>query len=246
MNNLTLYCNCYNEHENLHTQFDQKNIMCGSVNLDLDYKAKLLSKNFLFDDTGDNISHLNEYFSDLTGLYWVWKNTDHEFVGTNQYRRFYDDNAIKQLKYDDKTIYVSEPYSFGKSNTYAQYVYNHGEMGLLILKEAAKRGKINLDVALVDKLRTINFLSPANMFFTQNKVFNKLCSIMFEMVFEIYEGTKYSLPYIQEPIKDAPGYNNNRVPAFLAERILNIIYIEKEYYLGKDYDVVSVPWRHYA
>ena len=244
MNNLTLYCNCYSKHENLHTQFDQKNIMCGSVNLDLNYKAKLLNKNFLFDDTGDNISNLNKYFSDLTGLYWVWKNTNHEFVGTNQWRRYYNEQFINQLKFNDKTIYVSEPYKFGL-NTYDQYVYNHGEIGLLILKEAASKGNIKLEPNLVDKLKSINFLSPANMFFAQNDLFNKLCSILFEIILEVYEGSKYSLPYIQKPIDGAPDYNNNRVPAFLAERVLNIIYIEKDYYLGTGYDVVSVPWRHH-
>lgn len=41
------------------------------------------------DDTGDNISAKNCYYSELTGLYWVWKNvTDVDYVGVCHYRRY--------------------------------------------------------------------------------------------------------------------------------------------------------------
>ncbi len=41
------------------------------------------------DDTGDNISDLNCYYAELSGVYWVWKNyTDADCVGICHYRRF--------------------------------------------------------------------------------------------------------------------------------------------------------------
>ena len=42
------------------------------------------------DNTGDNISDLNMYYSELTGLYWAWKNVRNtEYIGLCHYRRYF-------------------------------------------------------------------------------------------------------------------------------------------------------------
>ncbi len=41
------------------------------------------------DDSDNNISTKNQYYSELTGIYWIWKNTQHEITGTCHYRRFF-------------------------------------------------------------------------------------------------------------------------------------------------------------
>lgn len=47
------------------------------------------SLGYLTDATGDNISALNCYYSELTGLYWLWKNiSDLDYIGTCHYRRY--------------------------------------------------------------------------------------------------------------------------------------------------------------
>ena len=44
---------------------------------------------FLRDNTGDNISVKNPNFCELTGLYWIWKNTNDEYKGVVHYRGYF-------------------------------------------------------------------------------------------------------------------------------------------------------------
>ena len=41
-------------------------------------------KEYLRDDSGDNISYKNRDYCELTGLYWIWKNTEDDCP----YRKF--------------------------------------------------------------------------------------------------------------------------------------------------------------
>ncbi len=59
-------------------------LMCGNF-----LRNEKEDDTMLGDDSGENISEKNPFFSELTGTYWVWKNTDQAVTGCCHYRRFY-------------------------------------------------------------------------------------------------------------------------------------------------------------
>ena len=56
-------------------------------------------KTWLSDKNGDNISDLNQFFGEATGMYWIWKNylnnIKTNWIGFCQYRKFFVKENLK-------------------------------------------------------------------------------------------------------------------------------------------------------
>lgn len=89
------------------------------------------------DNTGDNISALNASYSELTGLYWLWKNCDARYKGLVHYRRLLGSaDKSKQRQKDPYEKLVDGPELLAllsskdvvlakQRNYYIETVYDH-------------------------------------------------------------------------------------------------------------------------
>ncbi|MCH3831560.1 glycosyl transferase, partial [Campylobacter jejuni subsp. jejuni] len=84
-----------------------------------------LSENMLQDNIGFNISHLNRYFCELTGIYWIWKNYSNlynlDYIGFMHYRRHFiskDLSSFLKLDSDARYSYIINKIDY----TYIKYI----------------------------------------------------------------------------------------------------------------------------
>ena len=64
--------------------------------------------NYTIENTGENISHKNQYYSETSFHYWIWKNLlpkkkDKDWFGTCQYRRYFvKKEYANKIQYDNR------------------------------------------------------------------------------------------------------------------------------------------------
>lgn len=54
-----------------------------------EYNKNAFPKDYIRDDTGDNISDKHDLYSEYTALYWIYKNSKADIIGINHYRRYF-------------------------------------------------------------------------------------------------------------------------------------------------------------
>ena len=146
---------------------------------------------YLCDNTGDNISAENCYYSELTGLYWIWKNVHtYKYVGTCHYRRyllneqekiFTEAEYLELLKdYDlitTKRVVLNNSYHYG-------FATNHNNHALDMTGEVIKElypEYYDTFVQLVNGTETYF----GNMIVTSKKWFDTYCEWLFHIFFEV-------------------------------------------------------------
>ena len=139
------------------------------------------------DNTGDNISDKNADFCELTGQYWIWKNSKADVVGLNHYRRFFYKNGkrlnaiqLKRLleKYDviiaDKFYLkstIKEIYASSELNDYLQ------ECVAILQEKYPEYANTFFEVLLN------NYTFPYNMFVCRKNVCDAYSEWLFDILF---------------------------------------------------------------
>lgn len=173
-----------------------------------------------FDNTKDNISNLNAFYSELTALYWIWKNDDSSIVGLEHYRRFFTQNnysfkSFKSIsvnkirnhlrKFD---LIVPKPVKFSDSLYENYFNYHHISDLEAVINFLSK----DLDEyeSILRFFKNTRLFFPANMLITKRKTFEEYSSWLFNILFN--SGIKETELLIKDKYQQ-------RVYGFLAERL---------------------------
>lgn len=206
------------------------------------------------DNSGDNISHKNGSYCELTGMYWAWKNLkDTDYIGLCHYRRYFDfsdpkfslpskvinTNSFNKLEFgipenikkelQSGTVILPRTES-SKLSLYAEYCIGHYSEDIKIVESVInkledKRYSTAYDKVMYDN----NEFFPYNMFLMSWKEYDKYCSWLFTVLEEV------------ESLIDISDYNpyQKRIFGFMAERLLNV-YVAANNLTVKEYPVLFV------
>ena len=153
------------------------------------------------DCDGKNISDKNQFYCELTGLYWAWKNLNGDYIGLSHYRRHFTCNKIIPFKEEDKfKILLSEKQAKEifkdtdiilpkKRKYYIENLYNHYKHTMYIetLDETRKiiKEKYPNYLPEFDKLHKRTSAHMFNMFVMKKEYLNDYCEWLFDILFEL-------------------------------------------------------------
>jgi len=171
----------------------------------------------LNDKTGINISEKNRQFCELTALYWMWKNTNNNYLGLCHYRRFFNMPQEKEiLKTLQNDMIILPKRIFFKKTVYEQYKDCHGTQEWDIMVDTLKSMYPDY-LKPAESVFSANSIIPYNMFIACKKWVKDYCSWLFPILFCINQRMEAINP------------SKERYIGFLAERLLTVYVIKNDF-----------------
>lgn len=183
-------------------------------------KDSFCRKSDLRDDTEQNISEKNLYYSELTAIYWAWKNLTIDAIGVVHYRRFFmsERNQKKLISTEEiQDILTRVPVILPKKRhyfietTWTQYKHAHHIEDLEKVRKEIEKHYPD-DLPAFDSVMKKKSGHRFNMFIMKKEEFSAYCEWLFKILGEVEE----VIPY-----KTYDAYNQ-RVFGFLSERLLDV------------------------
>ena len=184
------------------------------------YKPLLLGENcgedspdYYCENKGDNISYLNPFFSEMSGIYWMCKNSNADIIGLAHYRRYFvkskyfgelidEDFILENLKDNDMLIQNGTK-PLRKTN-YDSYGGKLLDETLVLLKKYHPEY-----VDAYNKVINSNYpLSFFNMFVSDKKIIEEYC--------------EWFIPILKELSKNLDESENPRIVGVMGEFLFNI------------------------
>lgn len=165
------------------------------------------------DHTGDNISHLNKQFCELTALYWIWKHAKEEIVGLEHYRRHFllPKDWVVRMQKNQIDVILPIPLYVAPSLE-GNYKNRHDPSDWDYMMECL-RVRDEQEFQEAKSFFQKNLYSPCNMFIMRREVLDKLCTWLFPILFAVAgHGGQKEDSYL------------NRYPGFLSERLMTFFF----------------------
>lgn len=175
------------------------------------------------DDTGDNISHKNREYCELTALYWIWKHDTSDYVGLSHYRRHFelDEEQLQKLACSDIDVVLTIPI-FDFPCVKSVYFRDHVEKDWLVMLDAIRILQPDY-ISAAEELGQGQFYYAYNMFIMRRTILEKYCTWLFPI-----------LSYCEAHCGAKDDAYQNRYIGFLAEHLMSIYFLYHE----KDYKIV--------
>lgn len=179
------------------------------------------------DDEGDNISIKQPNYSEITALYWGWKNLDAEYIGLCHYRRYFARPIHKRSRKEkEKIIFhkedyekilqkydviLSEKYNIYPRTVREQYENAHNKRDLDIVESIIREKYPQYVDAFMNTMSQYEF-HVCNLFVAKKELIDQYCEWLFSILFEL------------EKRIDISNYDEYqaRVFGYLAERLFNV------------------------
>lgn len=162
-----------------------------------DENGNKLDLGYLKDNTGDNISELNPFFCELTGLYWAWKNLYADYIGLVHYRRHFCmekkgkniwDNILtyNQIKpyLGQIKIFVPNKRKYYIETLYSHYKHTHYSNQLDETRKIISE-KYPAYLKSYDRVINHTYGYMFNMMIIQKELLNDYCTWLFDILFEL-------------------------------------------------------------
>lgn len=176
------------------------------VHVGKELHAETSLSGFQSDNEGDNISAKNPYYSELSAVYWAWKNLKADYVGLVHYRRHFclkrKDCAWNSILSGNEAEALCKEYDLilpKKRKLYIETVYSHydhtfyGEQFDKTREIIARRCPEYIDA--FDKHMKERSEHLFNMFIMKETLFHKYCEWMFPILAELE--ACYDLPNME-------------------------------------------------
>lgn len=161
------------------------------------------------DDEGYNISYKNPYYSELTGLYWAYKNLKADYIGLCHYHRYMD---LEGVNIENHEIVLPRKRHYYIETIYDQYRHAHGSIGLDTARIIIEKDYPDY-LCFFDEHMLRRSEHNCNMFVMRYDIFVEYCEFLFDILFKIEEIIG----------------NENRLYGYISERLLDVFISKNNY-----------------